>query len=320
MKVLQVGAGGFGRTWLAALAGEPTAEQVALVDQDPAALRDGIPGYVDLDEALRAAEPDIAVVVVPPDAHREVAERCLAAGVPVLVEKPLAGTRADCEALIEAARRADRPLAVSQNYRYRPVIETARRVLASGELGDIGQAQIDFRIHHDFRGSFRQRMEHPLILDMAVHSFDLIRFVTGLEMSDVWARTWNPPWSQFEGDASALVLFAMDSGARVAYTGSWHPRGQFTDWNCRWLIECSGGYLTLDRDVVKVYRGTDVHHPGTAAQEEIVPLVELERTDQAAVLVDFASAIRDGRPAPTNAADNLRTVEMVLAAVEAASL
>ena len=275
---------------------------------------------MDLDEALRAAEPDIAVVVVPPDAHREVAERCLAAGVPVLVEKPLAGTRADCEALIEAARRADRQLAVSQNYRYRPVIETARRVLASGELGDIGQAQIDFRIHHDFRGSFRQRMEHPLILDMAVHSFDLIRFVTGLEMSDVWARTWNPPWSQFEGDASALVLFAMDSGARVAYTGSWHPRGQFTDWNCRWLIECSGGYLTLDRDVVKVYRGTDVHHPGTAAQEEIVPLVELERTDQAAVLVDFASAIRDGRPAPTNAADNLRTVEMVLAAVEAASL
>ena len=320
MKVLQVGAGGFGRTWLAALAGEPTAEQVALVDQDPAALRDGIPGYVDLDEALRAAEPDIAVVVVPPDAHREVAERCLAAGVPVLVEKPLAGTRADCEALIEAARRADRQLAVSQNYRYRPVIETARRVLASGELGDIGQAQIDFRIHHDFRGSFRQRMEHPLILDMAVHSFDLIRFVTGLEMSEVWARTWNPPWSQFDGDASALVLFTMDSGARVAYTGSWHPRGQFTDWNCRWLIECSGGYLTLDRDVVKVYRGKDVHHPGTAAQEEIVPLVELERTDQAAVLVDFAGAIRDGRPAPTNAADNLRTVEMVLAAVEAASL
>ena len=305
MKVLQVGAGGFGRTWLAALAGEPTAEQVALVDQDPA--------------ALRAAEPDIAVVVVPPDAHREVAERCLAAGVPVLVEKPLAGTRADCEALIEAARRADRQLAVSQNYRYRPVIETARRVLASGELGDIGQAQIDFRIHHDFRGSFRQRMEHPLILDMAVHSFDLIRFVTGLEMSDVWARTWNPPWSQFEGDASALVLFAMDSGARVAYTGSWHPRGQFTDWNCRWLIECSGGYLTLDRDVVKVYRGTDVHHPGTAAQEEIVPLVELERTDQAAVLVDFASAIRDGRPAPTNAADNLRTVDMVLRAVQSAT-
>ena len=199
-------------------------------------------------------------------------------------------------------------------------METARRVLAGGELGEIGQAQVDFRIHHDFRGSFREHMEQPLILDMAVHSFDLIRFVTGLEMAEVQAHTWNPPWSQFEGDASAVALFTMDSGARIAYNGSWHPRGQFTDWNCRWLIECTGGYLTLDRDVVKVYRGDDVHHPGTAAEEETVPLVALERTDQAAVLVDFGRAIRDDRPAPTNAADNLRTVEMVLAAVEAATL
>ena len=49
-----------------------------------------------------------------------------------------------------------------------------------------------------------------------------------------------------------------------------------------------------------------------------MPLVALERTDQAAVLVDFARAAR-GPPAPTNAADNLRTVEMVLGAVESAT-
>jgi predicted dehydrogenase len=322
MRILQVGAGGFGAVWLAALAAEPSAELVALVDQDPAALAAGpeVPRFTELDAALAADDAEIAVVVVPPAAHREVAERCLAAGLPVLVEKPLAGTREDCEALIEAAARAGRQLAVSQNYRYRPVTETARRVLASGELGAIGQAQVDFRVHYDFRGSFRERMEQPLILDMAVHSFDLIRFVTGLEAIDVQAHTWNPPWSQFEGDASAMVLFTMDSGARVAYNGSWHPRGQFTDWNCRWLIECERGYLTLDRDVVRVYRGTDVHRPGTAAEEEVVPLVPLARTDQVAVLLDFAAALREGRPAPTNAEDNLRTVEMVLAAVEAATV
>jgi hypothetical protein len=48
--------------------------------------------------------------------------------------------------------------------------------------------------------------------------------------------------------------------------------------------------------------------------------VALERTDQTAVLMEFAAAVRDGRPAPTNAVDNLRTVGMVLAAVEAATL
>ena len=106
--------------------------------------------------------------------------------------------------------------------------------------------------------------------------------------------------------------FAMDSGARVVYTGSWHPRGQFTDWNCRWLVECERGYLVLDRDEVRVYEGEE---PGTREQEVAVPLVALERTDQAAVLADFWAAVSAGTPAPTTAADNLLSVEMVLTAV-----
>jgi predicted dehydrogenase len=320
MRVLQVGAGGFGAVWLGALAGHDEARLAALVDREPAALVAGVPGFTGLDAALAAVEVDMALVVVPPDAHREVAERCLAAGLPVLVEKPLAGTREDCEALAEAAERSGLELAVSQNYRYRPVIETARRVLASGRLGAIGQVQVEFRLHHDFRGTFRERMAHPLILDMAVHHFDLIRFVTGLEAVDVTARSWNPPWSQFAGDASAVCTFAMDSGARVVYTGSWHPRGQFTDWNCRWLVECEGGYLVLDRDEVRVYDDpTRPAEPGTRDAEVVVPLVEMPLTDQAAVLADFVAAVRAGRPAPTTAVDNLRSVEMVLGAVESAA-
>jgi predicted dehydrogenase len=161
-------------------------------------------------------------------------------------------------------------------------------------------------------------MEHPLILDMAVHHFDLIRYITGLEARAVAAHTWNPPWSQFAGDASAVCLFTMENGARAVYTASWHPRGQLTDWNCLWRIECSGGYLTVDRDVVRVWEGDDVHRPGTAGEEEVVPLVSLERSEQAAVLTGFAEALRTGRPAPTTARDNLRSMEMVFAAVEAA--
>jgi predicted dehydrogenase len=325
--VLQVGVGGFGEIWLRALAAIPDeVELCGLVDRVPAALDaaralTGVPAercHTDLEEALAAAGADVAVGVVPPAAHREVATRCLEAGVPVLLEKPLAGTRADCLALVETARRLGPELAVSQNYRYRPVIETARRLIASGRIGAIGQAQVDFRIHHDFRGTFREAMEHPLILDMAVHHFDLIRFVTGLEATRVAATSWNPPWSQFQGDASSVCVFTMDGGARVVYSASWHPRAQFTDWNCRWLIEGDRGYLTLERDRVQVCEREDPHHPGRPDEAVDVPLVELERIDQAAVLLDFWDAVRAGRPAPTTAADNLRTVEMVFAAVEAA--
>jgi predicted dehydrogenase len=326
-RILQVGVGGFGATWLRALDRLRGDVRIgALVDLDPVALEQAAAVaavdldrcYTDLGVALSAAAVDVALVVVPPEAHRDVATRCLEAGLPVLVEKPLAGTRQDCEALVAAAERTGRELAVSQNYRYRPVMETARRVLASGRLGAIGQARVEFRLHYDFRGTFRESMEHPLLLDMAVHHFDLIRFVCGLEPRSVAARTWNPPWSQFAGDACAACVFEMQTGARVLYDGCWHPRSQSTDWNCRWLVDCEGGVLTLDRDRVWIAEGVDPHVPLEPRDEREVPLVELADSDQAAVLQDFVAAVRAGRPAPTTAADNLRSLEMVFAAVEAA--
>jgi predicted dehydrogenase len=323
-RVLQVGVGGFGAVWLRALAGEAVLD--ALVDRDPAALEaaaatTGVPlerCFTDLDAALAANGAEMALVVVPPDSHRPVAARCLEAGLPVLVEKPLAGTREDALALVEVARRTGLELAVSQNYRYRPVIETARRVLGSGRLGALGQARVEFRVHHDFRGTFRQSMRHPLLLDMAVHHFDLIRFVTGLEPRSVAAWSWNPPWSQFEHDASSVCLFSMDGGAKVVYDASWHPRAQFTDWNCRWLLECERGYMVVDRDRVTVREDPDPHAVRPPGDEVEVPLAALAREDQAAVVAEFMRAVRAGEPAPTTAADNLRTLEMVLGAVEAA--
>ena len=70
---------------------------------------------------------------------------------------------------------------------------------------------------------------------------------------------------------------------------------------------------------MRVFERDDPHHPGEPDEAVDVPLVALERTEQAAVLLDFWAAVRAGRPAPTTAADNLRTVEMVFAAVEAAA-
>ena len=172
------------------------------------------------------------------------------------------------------------------------MIETARQVVASGGLGAIGQAQVEFRLHHDFRGTFRETMEHPLILDMAVHHFDLIRYVTGLEPRSVAAHTWNPPWSQFAGDASAVCLFTMDGGARVVYTASWHPRGQVTDWNCVWLLECERGYLVLDRDVVTRLGGRRRPPAGPPGEEESSRSSRSPRRDQAAVLTDFRRRAR----------------------------
>jgi predicted dehydrogenase len=112
-------------------------------------------------------------------------------------------------------------------------------------------------------------------------------------------------------------VFELEGGARAVYEGSWHPRAQFTDWNCRWLLECEGGYLVVDGDRVLIGEGRDPHDVTAPAPVE-VPLAALALQDQAAVAADFMRAVRAGEAAPTAAADNLRSLEMVFAAVESA--
>jgi predicted dehydrogenase len=253
--------------------------------------------------------------VVPPQHHRAPVETALNAGLPVLCEKPMAGSPEDCAAMVACAKRTGVTFAVSQNYRYRPAMWTARKVLASGELGAIGQARLDFWLYLNFRGTFRETMDHPLILDMSIHHFDLIRFITGLDPVSVRAESWNPPWSQFRGDASACCLFEMANRARVLYNGSWHARGQHDGWNCSWLIECERGFLRIAGDRITKYVGEE---PGKNVADvgEVVPLDPMPLTEQAYVLDDFARAISERRRPLTDGFDNLRSVGMVFGAVE----
>jgi len=324
LRIIQVGAGKWGAAWLRFLgAHADRVRHAALVDVDPAVLaagarKAGIEAdrcFTDLDAALRGVDADAVLVVVPPALHRPVIEASLDAGLPVVTEKPLAGTRADCIAIAEAAARAGLEVAVAQNYRFRPVFETARRFLAAGGLGEIGQARLDYWMHVDLGDDFRTTMDHPLLLDMSVHHFDLLRFVTGLEARSVLASTWNPRWSRMAGDVSASCLFTMENDARVVYSGSWHARGQHDDWNCTWLVECDEGYLRIARGRVHAYIG-EPGDPTSRQTEREVPLVPLASHDQVAVLDEFVAALREGRPASTTASDNVRTMEMVFGAVE----
>ena len=91
-------------------------------------------------------------------------------------------------------------------------------------------------------------MDFPLLVDMSIHHFDLIRFVTGLDPERVQGVAWNPPWSNYAGDCSSTVVFEMSNGARVVYSGSWCAKGQFCNWDGNWQIECDKGTLVYSRD------------------------------------------------------------------------
>ncbi len=96
---------------------------------------EGAQAFTSIDDALAADVFDCAHVLVPPPAHRDVALPLLQAGKPVLIEKPLAATGADCVALLDAAAQSGAPVGVNQNFLHHPAFVRLRDLLATRSLG-----------------------------------------------------------------------------------------------------------------------------------------------------------------------------------------
>lgn len=322
MKFIHVGVGGFGRTWVNLLHKDPLAEVVALVDVSADSLKWAREtcGYSEemcfgsLEEALTKVKADAIMCSTPPRFHRHDVVTALKAGLHALSEKPMADSLDDCKAMLRAARETGKTYCVSQNYRYNAPMWSMRKALEEANLGAVGQVKMDFYLGNDFRGGFRHEMPYPLIIDMSIHHFDLLRYHTGLNPVSVQATSWNPPWSNYKGDCSSTVLFVMDNGARVVYNASWCAKGQPNDWNCSWYIECERGALQHHRGTVKVF---DVPTLYSVTGEREVPVVAPEPQSQAYVLKDFVESIAAGRKPLTDVTDNIHSVAMVFATVKA---
>ncbi len=323
MKIIQVGVGGFGRFWLEQLVEYPGVELAALVDIDEeiligAGAYSGVPEkrqYDSLQEAIKVVDADLLLCVTPPDLHLEQTSAAMRAGLDVIVEKPLATTIADAQAMAEVARETGRLLSVSQQYRYRPETWLLHKQVQNGAIGEIGQARIDFYKGWYFdEDNFRRTMPDPLLADMAIHHFDLLRFITGLEATSVRGESWNPPWSENSGDSSVCVTFAMNNGARFVYNASWVAQGDFADWNGNWLLEGDQGSLHLAGNECAWRQATERYQttPPQIIRPSGPPL-----EGQAYVLADMIAARREGRQPATSVFDNLHSLAMVMAAREA---
>ena len=98
-------------------------------------------------------------------------------------------------------------------------------------------------------GGFREKMAHPLLVEMSIHHFDLMRFIFDTNPKNIYAKTWRPRWSWFDGDPCTSVLVEMDSGVIITYLGSWVTLGDQTTRNGDWRIECSAGSIHWDTTI-----------------------------------------------------------------------
>ncbi len=262
-----------------------------------------------LDEALASVQADGVIDVTPPQFHREVSLRALEAGIPVLSEKPLAPTPADAQAIVDASNRTGVLHMVTQNYRYSTVAQTVKKALDPAVMGKIGAVTVEFFKGPHF-GGFRERMAYPLIIDMSIHHFDLLRFFLEADPVSVFGRSWNPPWSWFDGDASATALIDFAGGLTATYTGTWCATGRETSWNGDWRFECEHGVVALNNDQVWVFpRSAD------DAPQQVEP-VTMAHVAQDYLLREFYEAVSEGISPATTCQDNIRSLGIVFGVVE----
>jgi len=321
LRLIQCGVGGFGGGWVkGAASNSEDFDLVAIVDLSEANLADageavGIPAdrrFSTLEAALDAVEADAVLTVTPPAVHAVHAELAFARGLHVMTEKPIADTLENGRRMTELARQKGLQLSVSQNYRFTPFMQTLKQRLQSGVLGEFGHGHLDFYIPADFTGSFRETMEFPLLVDMAIHHLDLIRCVTGKNIEKVIAWSFRPAWSWYQHDPGLKMLLELEGGIPFSYSGDWSARGRATSWNGNWRLQCAEGSLHLDDNRVSIARSDKWMKDPTSVEIEAEPI---EYEAQAATLHQFAESIRSGQPAQTSGEDNLFSFGAVMAGV-----
>jgi UDP-N-acetylglucosamine 3-dehydrogenase len=211
LRVAVIGAGAMGRNHLRVLNDLDDVQLVATADADEAtagraARRFGIKPYGDYRAMLESERPDAVVVAVPTNMHRDTSLAAIEHGAHVLVEKPIAFKVEDGQEMIRAARDAGLLLSVGHIERYNPAVVDLYRRLKAGDLGRV------FQIHARRLGPFPPRVRDVgVVIDLATHDVDIMRYLTGSEVTRVFAETARRIHTDHEDLVSGLLRFEDNS-------------------------------------------------------------------------------------------------------------
>ncbi len=313
-RVLLLGIGFIGKQWIRTIQSEERCELVAVSGDLPAGatlsslgLSESVGYYADYREAIEKTDADFVIIAIPTRFHTDAAKLALEKGMHILSEKPLGVDEEDADFAIKLnADYPDRRYGIDQNYRWRPHNRTVKRLLDEGIVGDLKEIHILFRQPDDLNG-YRAFLEQPLLQDVCIHHFDLLRFFSGKECTRVLARSYHTPWSVFEGRASTDVMMEMEDGLYVTYSGTWAAHGMITTWDGNFMFCGEKGVLTMENDRIVFYAD------GKAEGEEI-PSDPLALTELKGCLSNFVDSLEKGTALDTPVDDNVHSFRIVCAA------
>lgn len=320
LKAAVIGVGSMGRNHARVYTELKATRLVGVADALPeTAQRVGasfnVPAYSDFRDLLERERPDLVSVAVPTQEHFAVASAALDAGCHVLVEKPITASVAEGEALIRKAQDTGRKLMVGHIVRFSPVVQALKQHLAAGELGRIFQV-VCRRI-----GPFPARIRDVgVVIDLAPHDLDVMRFVTGEEITRVYAETERRIHTAHEDMVLGLVRFRDNVAGMLEI--NW-----LTPQKVREVIVLGErGMFRADDLTQDLYfyenadaNGLDWQHlsllKGVSEGRMVrYPIARYEPLK--AELEAFATAVLENKPVPVNGQDGLAALRLAIALVE----
>lgn len=310
----------------------PESKLVALADPmkervEELAEKYGAKGYTDYKEMLKDPNIDAIVVAGPNSLHAQQSIDALNAGKHVLCEKPMATTREDAKAMLEAAKKNKKFLMIGLNQRLMPAHAKAKKILESGALGKVL--------------SFRTAFQHPgpegwsvdagkswffkkgqafmgVTGDLGVHKADLLRWLLGQEFSEVTGvlstlDKRDPEGNLIELDDNAYLVLKTTGGILGSMILSWTNYGAEENYT---VLLCQNGVLSLGTDptygVIVDYRN---------GERELYKVGEMStNTKQVAsgIIDALTRSITTNTPPAIDGVEGYKSLDIILTAMEAA--
>lgn len=332
-RLLVIGAGAIGRTHIDRIRRTPGLALAGVADPSDAgrALAEslGAPWAPDHVSALERFDPQGVIVATPNPAHVPMALDCLARGVAVLVEKPVADSVTEAQQLVDAQARSGVPVLVGHHRRHNPITRQAREIVASGQLGRLVGANAMacfYKPQGYFDMAWRREPGGGPVLINLIHEIDMLRFLCG-EIEQVQALASSAVRGfAVEDTAAALLRFQNGALGTVLLSDTavapwcWdcctgeqeqYPR---QDVNALFIAGTEGSVSLPDLSLWRYAGERHWHQP--IVREQRAPLKADPYTRQ---LLHFAAVIR-GEAAPLcSALDGLRTLQATRALLDAAA-
>lgn len=318
LKAAVIGVGAMGRNHARILTDLKDVRLVAAADLDAEALRFvvkryGLHGYTDYRKLLERERPDFVCICVPTSLHEEVALAAISRGVHILVEKPIATTVEAARHMIAAAQVQGVLLSVGHIERFNPAVQELKQHLLAGELGRL------FHLHARRLGPFPSRVRDiGVVVDLAPHDIDIMRFLTGSEIRRVYAETTRNIHSHGEDSLFGLLRFSNNATGsletnwltptkvrELSLTGE---KGMFrADYLTQDLYFFENSEAGINWESLQLLRGVSEGRMIRYPIQKREPLhIELEQ---------FVAALLNGGPPPVSGEDGLRALTVALAMV-----